>query len=223
MSIPNISKYLVSAILVAMFASCSSDPKKPGKTYMPDMAYSQAYETYTVHSYLGADSMEARLPVKGTIPYGSLPADSLANDKVWHESYLYRTYFPEADTASYERAGRELRNPLANNEEILKLGQDVYTVNCAICHGETGDGKGNIVVVGAYPPVPAYKERLSTINEGKMFHSITYGKGLMGSYAPQVTPKERWAVIYYIQKLAKVGPFAGNATQAAAKDSTAKM
>ena len=35
---------------------------------------------------------------------------------------------------------------------------------------------------------------------GKMYHSITYGKNLMGSYASQLTPEQRWEVICYIQQ-----------------------
>jgi mono/diheme cytochrome c family protein len=32
-----------------------------------------------------------------------------------------------------------------------------------------------------------------------MFHSITYGKGVMGSYASQVTRAQRWMIIKYIR------------------------
>jgi hypothetical protein len=36
--------------------------------------------------------------------------------------------------------------------------------------------------------------------EGKMFHSITYGKGLMGSHN-FLSVDERWKLIHYIHKL----------------------
>ena len=35
--------------------------------------------------------------------------------------------------------------------------------------------------------------------EGTMFHSITYGKMNMGSYASQLTRKQRWEVIHYVK------------------------
>jgi hypothetical protein len=60
-----------------------------------------------------------------------------------------------------------------------------------------------------------------------MFHSITYGKNLMGSYASQVTPKQRWMIISYIkskQHAAKSSAAAAPATAGAApagKDSAA--
>jgi hypothetical protein len=39
------------------------------------------------------------------------------------------------------------------------------------------------------------------MTDGMMFHSITYGKGLMGSYASQVTRAQRWMIIKYIRTL----------------------
>ncbi len=37
------------------------------------------------------------------------------------------------------------------------------------------------------------------ISEGKMFHTITYGKGLMGSHSSQLTQEERWKLVHYIR------------------------
>ena len=36
--------------------------------------------------------------------------------------------------------------------------------------------------------------------EGTMFHSITYGKNMMGSYASQLSTTQRWMVIHYIKE-----------------------
>ena len=37
---------------------------------------------------------------------------------------------------------------------------------------------------------------------GKAFHTITYGKGLMGSHAFMLDPEERWKVIHFVKSLA---------------------
>jgi mono/diheme cytochrome c family protein len=47
-----------------------------------------------------------------------------------------------------------------------------------------------------------------------MFHSITYGKNNMGSYASQLSRQQRWMVIKYVRTLQ------GPATAAPAADST---
>jgi len=37
------------------------------------------------------------------------------------------------------------------------------------------------------------------MTEGMMFYSVTYGRNLMGSYASQLTPRQRWKIIHYIK------------------------
>ena len=51
--------FMVAATLITVFESCDGK-REPGKTYMPDMAYSRAYETYSV-----TDSMREELAKRG--------------------------------------------------------------------------------------------------------------------------------------------------------------
>ena len=61
-----------------------------------------------------------------------------------------------------------------------------------------------------------------------MFYSVTYGKNMMGSYASQITSKQRWMIIHFIKaqqaaKAAAAKPVATDSTAAKTKtDSTAK-
>jgi hypothetical protein len=61
--------------------------------------------------------------------------------------------------------------------------------------------------------------KYESMTEGTMYYSITYGRNLMGSYASQLSPKQRWEIIYYIKaKQGKVAPSAAAAdTMAVAK------
>jgi len=36
--------------------------------------------------------------------------------------------------------------------------------------------------------------------DGQMFYSITFGKNAMGSYASQLSTKQRWMIIHYIKE-----------------------
>ena len=47
-----------------------------------------------------------------------------------------------------------------------------------------------------------------------MFHSIHYGKNMMGSHASQLTQSQRWMIVQYVQTLQHYGEAA-----AAPKDS----
>ena len=157
---------------------------------MPEMMYSKALETYADNSFF-EDGMTARQPVEGSIARGYLP-------------YPY----PEGNEG-YMKAGAEWKMPKHFKvKESLKKGKELYIIYCAICHGDKGEGDGNLIQREVFPPPPNYKTRLKDITEGQMYHSIYYGRNMMGAHASQLKPDERWQVIYYIQKLAGVGDFA---------------
>ena len=104
-------------------------------------------------------------------------------------------------TEGYMAAGAELKNPLDSSEAVIAEGKRLYNLMCVQCHGEKGAGDGTLVQIEKYPPPPAYNGALKTLEEGKMFHALHYGKNLMPSAASQLTKEERWAVVRYIQKL----------------------
>jgi mono/diheme cytochrome c family protein len=166
------------------FTSCEPhDKNSPGLEFMPDMYRSPSLESNMGYVDMNTgDTLQAnRLPVAGTIPRGFMP-------------------YPYPNTAEgYEAAGANLHNPLENNEKNLKEGEVLYGKFCVHCHGAGGEADGP--VAGKLPgPPPAYST-LKNLPEGKMFHTITYGKGLMGSHASQVSQEERWKLILYIHKL----------------------
>jgi cytochrome c1 len=180
---------LILVIAIA-FASCSRDSLSPGLEYMPDMYRSPAMKAYV--NYENPDSMTARMPVAGTIPHSSNP----------DRKYDFIPYPYTNSLEGYEAAGSELKNPLAFNEVTLEEGKVLYTKYCIMCHGENGKGDGTLVQRDKFPPPPAYNgPQLKDLPEGKMFHTITYGKGLMGSHASQVTKTERWKIIHYVKQL----------------------
>jgi mono/diheme cytochrome c family protein len=131
----------------------------------------------------------------------------------------------QGDTANYY-AARQTVNPFQFDSSSLKEAERLYLINCGICHGPALDGNGPLYKdgTGPYPAKPAMlvgDPKYAAMPEGQMFYSITYGKNLMGSYASQVTPKQRWMIINYIKsKQAAAAPKPAMPT--ATKDSTAK-
>jgi mono/diheme cytochrome c family protein len=107
-----------------------------------------------------------------------------------------------------------LVNPLALTEKNLTEGKHFYTVFCAPCHGEKGDGQGHIVKldkgisgVPAYHGADAVSSRGGAMHDmpaGKIYHTIMYGLNAMGSHASQLSPEERWKVVMYVQQLQKI-------------------
>jgi mono/diheme cytochrome c family protein len=176
---------LFGAIAIG-FTSCEKhDANSPGVEFMPDMYRSPSLESNMAYvSIKKGDTLQAnRLPVKGTIARGYMP-------------YTYAN-----DTAGYGSAGRNLHNPLPKNELNLKQGEELYGKFCVHCHGAAGEADGLVAAKLSGPP-PSYKSAvLLALPEGKMFHTITYGKGIMGSHASQLTVDERWKLVMYVQKL----------------------
>jgi mono/diheme cytochrome c family protein len=219
---------LISGAILLLSSCGSRDMRKPGKIFMPDMTYSQAYETYsqgTLDNGRG-DTMSAREPVANTIPFGTLPADpALRSSDAYLAAYLSKNYFthdPAKWQEEYDKAGQLIRNPLASSKEVLEQGKAIYLTNCVVCHGEKGNGDGNLVVLpdgsdGPYTAVPpAYSKRLPEISDGNIFYSVSYGKGQMGGYGFSLSVEERWKVISYIKSLAGLDkPAAETATPAA--------
>lgn len=170
------------------FTSCEKrDANSPGVEFMPDMYRSPSLESNMAYAVIDngketGDSMQAnRIPVAGTIARGYMP-------------YAY------PNTAEgYEAAGANLHNPLKNNDANLKEGEELYGKFCVHCHGASGEADG--LVAGKLPGPPPTYSSLKNLPEGKMFHTITYGKGLMGAHAPLMSQEERWKVVLYIQKL----------------------
>lgn len=195
--------------------SCSDVKRNPGRVYMPDMAYSRAYETYSVT----AEQKEALLkkgihfsntPVPGTIKRGELFPFPLTKDK-------------DGDSTNYV-ASKQIVNPLPALDETQQVeAERLYLVNCGICHGMALDGNGPLYKggEGPFPAKPAAllgDAKYLSMPEGQMYYSVTYGKNKMGSYASQLDTRQRWMVIHYIKSKQAA---AKTSSAGAATDSTA--
>jgi len=181
----------------AVIVSCNKTRRNAGRAYMPDMAYSRAHETYAAldsakftHSLEDLGEGKAYfnpLPVPGTIARGDMAA------------YPYKN-----DSSGYANS-KNIKNPLPALKAIDYLeATRLYLVNCAICHGDKLDGNGPLFKDGN-GPFPAAPKNFMAVDmialpEGTMFHSVTYGKNMMGSYASQLSTKQRWMIIHYIKE-----------------------
>lgn len=201
------SKYILPAIVALALASCTKDPNSPGYEYMPDMYRSPAVKANVDNHNM--DSLSAKVPPAGTIPFSCDPSRAIFN----------MPYALKNTPDDYEKAAA-LVNPVKYSEANLKEGEKIYKKMCMHCHGEKGDGQGQIALNGKIEGIPSYSAGLKTLPVGKMFHSITYGKGLMGAHAGQLNQEERWKVILWIEALRNGGsyPVDSNAVSAPVTD-----
>lgn len=174
-----------------LLASCTKDPNSPGYEYMPDMYRSASQEAYVDYNH--PDVQSARTPVKGTIPFSEDPSKAWVN---------FPYPYPE-DVTGYELSVN-LVNPVAYSEDMIAEAGDIYLKFCGHCHGENGDGKGQIALNGKITGIPGFADR-KTLTDGQIFHSISYGKGMMGAHAPLLSKEERWKLVHWIRKNVDAG------------------
>jgi mono/diheme cytochrome c family protein len=181
-TIINLKTFAVAAVAVLVLSSCENAPNSPGFEYMPDMYRTPGLKYYNAQVTKDGDTVySAMKPVAGTIARGHMPGVPVGMD--------------------YEKAGLYLKNPIANSDKALKEGEALYGKFCVHCHGEAGKGDGKVGLKLPGAP-PAYDGgALKNLPEGKIFYSITNGKGLMGSHASQLSVEERWLLVHYVQKL----------------------
>lgn len=196
------------AATATTIVACSDVKRTPGTVYMPDMAYSRAYESYADYSNLAEKGIHyTAMPVEGTMPRGAELPFHIAKDA-------------PGDTTNYY-ASRSVPNPIdtMSQSETVEA-ERLYQINCGICHGAKLDGNGPLWKNGDGPYKAAPKNLIadpivSVMPDGQMFYSVAYGKNMMGSYASQLNRKQRWMVIKYIKNKQKEAKAAAATTTAA--------
>lgn len=163
----------------------------------PDMDDQDKAKTQSENAFF-ADGMSARKPVAGTVPRG-FESDgsgiSFGNSTAYsHTGKIGDAY---GEGIPFAELGLEGINP----EAFLRHGQERFNVSCLPCHGESGNGKGLAAVIGKIPATDLTGFVQPTYPDGKMFETITQGKGLMGGYGYNIPIKDRWAIVAYVRAL----------------------
>jgi mono/diheme cytochrome c family protein len=136
-----------------------------------------------------ADGNSSRPLPPGTVVHSSGPFAGTSSGRVGMED------------AEARDAASAAQHPGAVTAELLRRGQDRYTIYCAPCHSALGDGDGRIVRRG-FPHPPSYHiDRLRNAPDRHLFDVMTQGYGIMYSYADRLDPRDRWAVVAYIRAL----------------------
>ena len=148
--------------------ACNNVRRNPGRVYMPDMAYSRAYETYS-----SIEELKAKYP---TINYNAMPvAGTIARGD------MLAIYSLPNDSSGYIQSA-SVKNPLLADSAYkidMKEAERLYLVNCGICHGAKLDGNGPLWKDGNGPYLAAPKNFMSAemkedkMADGTYFHSIT--------------------------------------------------
>ena len=146
-----------------------------------DMHNQAKYRPFA-HNAFFDDQRASRPLVAGVVPRGHLDEDEV----------FYTGVSNGAPAAT---------NPLGSGRAVLQRGQERFDIYCSPCHDRTGSGEGMIVQRGYKQPPSFHDPRLRAVPDGYFFQVMTNGFATMPSYAAQVPPRDRWAIVAYIRAL----------------------
>jgi mono/diheme cytochrome c family protein len=107
-------------------------------------------------------------------------------------------------------------NPVPADETSIARGAQLFTINCQMCHGETGEGNGTIsAFLVKKKPANLTSELVQSKSDGSLFLTISNGiynpnntlfpgvefSGQMPPLNENLTVRERWDVVNYIRTL----------------------
>jgi mono/diheme cytochrome c family protein len=108
-----------------------------------------------------------------------------------------KTATPETPKASASPAipaeAMKQPNPVKSSPESLARAKKWWGLDCAMCHGISGDGKGDTAT-------------LKDKTDGELFYVIKNGNDDMPPEGARVKTQENWDLVNYVRSLAKKKP-----------------
>lgn len=172
---------LIALSTLATFAACGVSSERE-RVDFERMRVQQRYDLYAASTVLpGGTTMQPPPP-------GTVSTEMAAQDARF-----------AIDSIS---AGTVTTIPLTVTTQLLARGKDRFGIYCAACHGAGGYG-GSVVAQNMDPPRPPslHSARIRALPVGYLYYVATHGIGRMPSYAAQLAPDDRWAVVAYIREL----------------------
>jgi mono/diheme cytochrome c family protein len=95
------------------------------------------------------------------------------------------------------------KNPTKADAASLARGQELYVINCKLCHGETGEGNGPVApFLTTYKPANLTSPLIKAFSDGQIFMTITNGvPDRMPPLNENLTVSERWDVVNFVRTL----------------------
>ena len=94
-------------------------------------------------------------------------------------------------------------NPIKPTPESQAHAKKMYGYDCAMCHGATGNGKGDIPDLK--PPPKDYTDpaALKDLSDGEIFYLLKNGKGQMPPDGGRTKPDDIWNMVILLRSFAK--------------------
>ncbi len=105
-------------------------------------------------------------------------------------------------------------NPVKPTPESLARAKQIYSWDCALCHGDNGNGKGDVAMEQKLGLLDFRDpSALKPWTDGELFYIIRNGQGKMPPEDGRAKDDEVWNLIIYLHSMSK-GPAAAATTPA---------
>ncbi len=170
---------IAAACLVAGFGTAALVQDYPRVKPMVEMENQPRLDPEMADTFF-ASGRGMQLPPVGTVP---------------------RAYMPIL-AKTPEQGGRDLIDPLPTTARVLERGRDMFNIHCAVCHDKLGTGKPWLETK-YYQAVPANLQSatLRKASDGFLYWVMSNGYATMPSYAADISPNDRWAIVQYVRAL----------------------
>jgi mono/diheme cytochrome c family protein len=92
-------------------------------------------------------------------------------------------------------------NPVEASQESIHTGAELFAANCAICHGEGGEGDGPAAAGLEAPPADLHAEHVQENSDGALFYIISHSRpeSPMPAWEEVLTEEERWHLVNFLR------------------------
>ena len=97
----------------------------------------------------------------------------------------------------------QMVNPIKPTPESQAKAKKMYGYDCAMCHGASGNGKGDIPDLKPAPRDYTDPAALKDLTDGQIFYIIKNGKGQMPPDGGRTKPDDIWNFVILLRSFAK--------------------
>ena len=123
----------------------------------------------------------------------------------WANPKTGRRQEPQPTEGPIPAADAAKTNPVKPTPEGRAAAKKLFGYHCAMCHGTTGDGKGDLAE-DMKLTLKDWRDpnSLAKMTDGELFYIITNGRGKMsGGEGDRTKEDVRWNLVSYVRSFAK--------------------
>ncbi|NNC90296.1 MAG: cytochrome c [Akkermansiaceae bacterium] len=191
---------LTAVLVVGIFGVRGQKFSRPPLELFPDMDRQDKLLSQAPDRFF-ANGMGSRRPVDGSLPHATADGVFPLEFSTGMDGYYYTgaidDYF--GNGLPLEDLGLDAGSMPA----FLRRGAERYDVSCTPCHGSSGNGKGITSYYGLAAIANLHDPRFGRDQypDGRMYHVIANGQGLMSGYGATLPVRDRWAIVAYVRAM----------------------